>query len=116
MTIEYFYINPFVKYNNYFEELGCKKGNKNELLRIIKANPLYCRNQKAINYDYFLESISRDVVIYITYDERVSYNNYIVAAAVYKDKRYRAHILFRLHLQISIKYISTSSEEYYAQH
>jgi predicted GNAT family N-acyltransferase len=78
MTIEYYYINPFNKYNKAFEELGYKKGNINELLRIIKINPLFCRNQKAINYDYFIKSISQDAVIYITDDENVSYNNYIV--------------------------------------
>ena len=32
----------------------------------------------AINYDYFIKSISQDAVIYITDDENVSYNNYIV--------------------------------------
>ena len=78
MTIKGYYINPFNKYNNEFEELGYKKGNLNELLRIIKLNPLFCRDQKAISYDYFIKSISQDAVIYITDDENVSYNNYIV--------------------------------------
>ncbi len=93
MSIEYYYLNPFVKYNEIFEQLGCKKGNKNELLRVIKLNPKFCRNQKAINLDYLIESISQDVVIYITDGEGTSYNNYIVGAAtVYINSRYNNNI------------------------
>ncbi len=93
MSIEYYYLNPFVKYNEIFEQLGCKKGNKNELLRVIKLNPKFCRNQKAINLDYLIESISRDVVIYITDGEGTSYNNYIVGAAtIYLNSRYNNNI------------------------
>ena len=93
MSIEYYYLNPFVKYNEIFEQLGCKKGNKNELLRVIKLNPKFCRNQKAINLDYLIESISRDVVIYITDGEGTSYNNYIVGCAtIYLNSRYNNNI------------------------
>ena len=93
MSIEYYYLNPFVKYNEIFEQLGCKKGNKNELLRVIKLNPKFCRNQKAINLDYLIQSISRDVVIYITDGEGTSYNNYIVGCAtIYLNSRYNNNI------------------------
>lgn len=93
MSIEYYYLNPFVKYNEIFEQLGCKKGNKNELLRVIKLNPKFCRNQKAINLDYLIESISQDVVIYITDGEGTSYNNYIVGTAtIYLNSRYNNNI------------------------
>jgi hypothetical protein len=93
MLIEYYYINPFVKHNNVLEELGCKKGNVNELLRVIKLNPKFCRNQKAINYDYFIKSLSQDVVIYITDGENTSYNNYIVGCCtIYINSSYNSNL------------------------
>jgi GNAT superfamily N-acetyltransferase len=89
MTIEYFYITPYVDYNAIFEESGCKKGNLDELLRIVKMNPAFCRNQKAIGYNYFTRILTSESVIYITDNEGVSYNNYIVGAcAIRIDKKY----------------------------
>lgn len=93
MSIEYYYIDRLGKYSSVFEESGCKKGNKNELLRVIKLNPKFCRNQKAINLDYFIQSIDRDLVIYITDGEGTSYNNYIVGAStIYLNSRYNNNI------------------------
>lgn len=83
MSIEYFYINPFPMYSSIFEKLSIKKGNKDELLSVIKNNPLFCRKQKAISYDYFIESIEKYISLYIKDNE-----NIVGCATFYKGKYY----------------------------
>ena len=49
-----------------FENIECITGDIIELLKQVKNNPQFCRDQKAINYEYFLDSINNHTVIYIT--------------------------------------------------
>lgn len=82
-TIEYYYNNPFPMYNSTIQKLGIKKGNKDELLDVIKNNPLFCRDQKAIEYDYFVEGIEKYIALYIKDNE-----NIVGCATIYKGKYY----------------------------
>ena len=56
------------QYSYAFENIGCIPGDVNELLKQVKNNPNFCRDQKALNYDYFVSSITNHTVIYMTDD------------------------------------------------
>jgi len=55
-------------FSSVFENIECIPGDINELLKQVNNNPYFCRDQKAISYDYFLDSINNHTVIYITDD------------------------------------------------
>ena len=56
------------QYLSTFEDIGCIPGDIHELIKQVKNNPQFCREQKAISYDFFLDSINNNTVIYITDD------------------------------------------------
>ena len=83
MAIEYYYTNPFTMYNSIFQKIGIIKGNKDELLSVVKNNPLFCRDQKAITNDYFIKTIEKELGLYIKDN-----GNIVGCATFYKGKYY----------------------------
>lgn len=67
-SYHYICTNDECKYSHIFENIGCIQGDINELIKQVKNNPNFCRDQVSINYEYFLDSINNHTVIYITDD------------------------------------------------
>lgn len=83
MTIYYYYLseNPDEEINdNIFLSSGCKLGNYNILYQQISLNPYFCRDQKGISYDYFLQNIGKNPTLYIVDNDITEPNKNIVGA------------------------------------
>jgi hypothetical protein len=53
------------RYSRQFEQCGCVEGNRDDLINQIKNNPQFCRDQTAINYEYFVDTLEKNSIIYI---------------------------------------------------
>ena len=83
MTINYYYLseNPDEEINdNVFLSSGCKLGNYDILYKQISSNPYFCRDQKGISYEYFLQNIGKEPTIYIVDNDIIDQTKNIVGA------------------------------------
>ena len=83
MTINYYYLseNPDEEINdNIFLSSGCKLGNYDTLYRQISSNPYFCKDEKGISYEYFLQNIGKEPTIYIIDNDIMDQTKNIVGA------------------------------------
>lgn len=68
--VNYFYIcsKEDEKYSDIFERLGCGKGDRDNLIAQVKGSRNFCKDELAISYGYFIQSIKASTVIYIKND------------------------------------------------
>lgn len=70
----YYYLNKNEadkQYSEIFNNIGCDKGSREYLLNVVKNNKLFCRDQRGIDHDYFIQSMEKDnIIIYITDDKK----------------------------------------------
>ena len=66
------------RYSTQFEQCGCVEGNRADLIIQIKSNPQFCRDQTAISYDYFVNTLKNYTIIYI----KNSDNNILGACSI----------------------------------
>jgi len=52
-------------YSKQFEDCGCVEGDRTDLITQIRSNPLFCRDQEAISYNYFVGTMEEYSIIYI---------------------------------------------------
>jgi hypothetical protein len=53
-------------FSNNFTNLGFIEGNKEDLIKYVSNDRFFCRDEKGISYNSFLDFIKTDTVIYIT--------------------------------------------------
>jgi len=66
------------RYSTQIEQCGCVEGNRAELITQIESNPQFCRDQRAISYNYFVGTLKNDSIIYI----KNSDNNILGACSI----------------------------------
>jgi hypothetical protein len=62
----YVLIDSETQYFKEFEKCGCVEGNRSYLINQIQSNPQFFRDNIAINYDFFVETLNENSIIYIT--------------------------------------------------
>jgi len=75
------------KNKQYFTQLancGCVEGDKTELLTQVKDNKNFCRDQLAINYNYFVYCLTADITI--IYIQNVIDNKILGACSINLDR------------------------------
>jgi hypothetical protein len=70
--VNYFYVcsKEEEKYSNTFRSLDCIEGDRNNLVAQVASVRDFCKDERAISYDYFIQSINKDTVLYIKSDNR----------------------------------------------
>jgi len=67
------------KYSTNLSGCNCVEGNRDELVEQIQKDKEFCRDQEAINHEYFCDTLKTETVIYIKNDE----NNILGACSIY---------------------------------
>jgi hypothetical protein len=67
------------RYSTQLEDCECVEGDRTDLITQIKRNENFCRDQQAVDYDYFVDSLEEYSVIYI---QNNSDNNILGACSV----------------------------------
>jgi len=67
MYMEFFYVLSEKEkgYSKRFEECGCAEGDKEQLIKKIKSNKKFCRDECGISYVYFVETLKNFNIIYV---------------------------------------------------
>jgi hypothetical protein len=68
--VNYFYVcsKEDEKYSDTFRTLACIEGDRNNLVEQVSSARDFCKDERAIGYEYFLQSINTDTVLYIESD------------------------------------------------
>jgi len=68
--VNYFYVcsKEEEEYSDTFRSLDCVEGDRNNLVAQVTDSRDFCKDERAISYEYFLQSIKRDTVLYIKSD------------------------------------------------
>ena len=70
------------RYSTQFSNCGCVEGDRTELLTQIKSDKNFCRKAIGIGYDFFVESLKLNTVIYI---KNESDNKILGACSIYLE-------------------------------
>lgn len=70
------------RYSTQLADCDCVEGNRTDLITQIKRNENFCRDQQAISYDYFVDSLKQYSIIYI---QNNSDNNILGACSINLD-------------------------------
>ena len=68
--VNYFYVcsKEEEKYSDTFRTLYCIEGDRDNLVKQVSSARDFCKDERAISYGYFLQSINTDTVLYIKSD------------------------------------------------
>jgi hypothetical protein len=68
--VNYFYVcsEQEEEYSDTFRSLNCVEGDRNNLVEQVASAKDFCKDGRAIDYDYFLETIKKETVLYIKTD------------------------------------------------
>jgi hypothetical protein len=69
------------QYSSQFKECDCVEGNREDLIFQIKNNRQFCRDQSAISYNYFVDTLKTNTIIY----KKNSDNQILGACSIYLD-------------------------------
>jgi len=68
--VNYFYVcsKEEEEYSDTFRGLHCVEGDRNNLVAQVTDSRDFCKDERAISYEYFLQSIKKDTILYIKSD------------------------------------------------
>ena len=68
--VNYFYVcsKGEEKYSDTFRSLDCVEGDRNNLVAQVTGARDFCKDERSISYDFFLQSINNNTVLYIKSD------------------------------------------------